>query len=354
MILKPGIRRFVGQTGANRHLATVSFWAPLKSSLALVRGVGSATFTRATTATCYGYQEADNAGASQTLLTIPAGIPRFSGARFIASSNTWSEVLADGTPIQDSQLLGYFCEGAATNYFLNSGAPATQTISLGVGTYTTSLLGTGSITSSAGTATATGYGAATSSTPNTIVVTVAGTVVFTVAGTVTNPQVENNAYQTSYIATAGTAVTRNADILTVQVAGNINLSVGSMYGEMSVVSLGNSFGALAAGVTVNIQFNRLQSSTIFNSYDGANNPTFNTGPFSKNTRYKTAISWGGANMYGTIGGAAVVSGPFKGSFTSDTSIAIGGTGTSSFGGYIRNVRIWQVQFPNATLQAITT
>lgn len=96
------------------------FYAPLTNSLVLTNGTGSATFTRATTATCWGYLESAIDGDSQVLLTIPAGIPRFQGARFLASNNTWSNIFSDGSAIPLSTLKGVMIETASTNLALRS------------------------------------------------------------------------------------------------------------------------------------------------------------------------------------------------------------------------------------------
>ena len=54
-------------------LSDAPFYAPLRNSLSLTNGSGSPTFTRATAATVF-----DNEGK---LVTVAAGVPRFSGAR---------------------------------------------------------------------------------------------------------------------------------------------------------------------------------------------------------------------------------------------------------------------------------
>ena len=98
---------------------------------------------------------------------------------------------------------------AATNLFLNSDAPVTQDITLPVGDWTLSVYGTGSVTSSAGTATGTGYGAATDGSDNTINITAEGTVTFTVAGGPPDyVQVESGVFSTPPVLTAGTSATR--------------------------------------------------------------------------------------------------------------------------------------------------
>ena len=92
-------------------LATSEFYAPLTHSLALTRGTGSATYTRATTA-----WEFDNEGK---LITVPTGIPRFGGARF-DGTNTWYNTDSGGAAISAASLLGYHAEGARTNNLLYS------------------------------------------------------------------------------------------------------------------------------------------------------------------------------------------------------------------------------------------
>lgn len=85
------------------------FFLPLTSSLIPLIGVGSPTFARNTTATVWGY---DNSG-NWTLLTIPAGTPRFEGARWTGS--TWTNTFPDGSAIPDATLKGYLAEGQRTN-----------------------------------------------------------------------------------------------------------------------------------------------------------------------------------------------------------------------------------------------
>jgi len=106
--------------------------------------------------------------------------------------------------------IGLLDEGSATNQFLQSGTPATQNINLGVGTFVCWIDGTGgdSITTAAGTAVGTGFGAATPGTPNVITITTGGTVSFTVAGTPVRAQVESGNIQTSYIPTTTGPVPR--------------------------------------------------------------------------------------------------------------------------------------------------
>ncbi len=105
-------------------------------------------------------------------------------------------------------------EPAATNYLLNSDAPATQTTaSLSTGDYILWVNGTGSAAVTAGTATITGGGTATDGTPDLFTVTGAGTVTVTVTGSLDRFQLEDGSVPTSYIATSGVPESRAADTL---------------------------------------------------------------------------------------------------------------------------------------------
>lgn len=142
-------------------------------------------FSRASSATYF--------DASGTLQTASTNVPRFT---------------YDPTTLQP---LGLLIEESRTNYLLNSAAPATQTVSLGTGTYILWVVGSGSCTAAAGTAVGTGFGTANSSTAVIFTLTTAGTVVFTVSGSLTRFQCENGAFATSFISTTVSAATRAAD-----------------------------------------------------------------------------------------------------------------------------------------------
>lgn len=114
-----------------------------------------------------------------------------------------------GSIIPDATLLGYLNEPEAINLFLNSTAPATQIITVVSGIdYCVSVTGTGNIVlSGAGTGTVTdgSYVTFTASTTS-LTCTVTG---------LDTVQVETGKFQTSYIKTEATTVTRTADNLTV-------------------------------------------------------------------------------------------------------------------------------------------
>lgn len=175
-------QRFAKSASPNGNVSQVTFSGLLEN------------FTRASSATYF--------DASGTLQTAGTNEPRFT---------------YDPATLQP---LGLLVEESRTNFLLNSGTPATQTVTLATGTYTLWVVGSGSCTPVAGTAVGTGFAPVTSDTPDTFTLTTAGTVVFTVSGSLTRFQCENDAFPTSYIPTSGTTVTRAQDTPVTNAIGN--------------------------------------------------------------------------------------------------------------------------------------
>lgn len=372
MILQPRLRRdrprgsvYFGQVpshGGNafEQLPPVLFGARLQASLVPENATGSPTptFTRATAATVWGFQAADVAGASPSLLTVASGEARFMGARRI-SQGAWSSSLADGAPINlvnttgatayvdANGPFGYLAEGQRTEYLGATDTPATQTTgSLANGSYTAWLDGVGgdSLTISAGTATITGGGAAVPGTPLTFTVTAPGTVVATVAGTPTRIQLENGTFKSSYIpnaGAAGTSVTRNADVLTYPSAGNVNGMQGTAFAEVT----GGGVAGVNRGI-VTAAGNPLYLSGTGTSpvslFDGTAVRSFvNTStPFA--TVQKLATSWGGTASQGYLNGVAGTAQAFDGDLNTGATLGVGANtdGSSQVNGTIRNVKIF--------------
>lgn len=110
---------------------------------------------------------------------------------------------------------GYGAFRAATNLFLNSDTPATQSITVSAGSVVVhARAGSGyTVTTSAGTATGSGFGSVAIGTWQALTITVGGTITVTIGGTPVGGQVqvEQAAYPSTYVATAGATVTHNAD-----------------------------------------------------------------------------------------------------------------------------------------------
>lgn len=173
--------------------ARPSFSRDFATTKLLNEGVGPAiTFTRGSVGTFF-----DSAG---TIQTADADTPRF-----------------DHDPAT-GVCLGLLIEGARTNLLLNSASLSTQNVTVSAVEQTISFYGTGSITlSGAHSATLNGAGAFPARASLTFTPS-AGTLTVTVSGTVQNAQLENGPLATSWIATTGSAATRQADSATVATA----------------------------------------------------------------------------------------------------------------------------------------
>jgi len=175
---------------------------------------------------------------------------------------------------------GLLVEGARTNLYLNSAVPALQTITVAnSSTYTISFYGTGSIVVSgaySGTITGSGVNVLTQKT------FVAGSTSLSMAaptGTVINVQVELGSYATYRIITAGSTITRAADVPTsavpltaylaanpsiwelqdeatgtisraVYTAGTFTFPTGKWYRSMAAYPIGTPTGYLNTKLTV--------------------------------------------------------------------------------------------------------
>ena len=191
---------------------------PLKTSTAPTKGIAPATFARNSTKTYI-----DNDGILQTAEINVIG---FQNGR-------------------------YLCEPPATNRFLQSGTPATQTITVVSGTvYTVQCYGSGSITLSGA-----GTGSVVEGSPRTFTAS-STSLICAVSGSLNRAQVEAGTQATSYIPTTSTTVTREADVLHYAVGDIITQGQGSLYCEFvsEVVSTANK---LVLCITNGTSLNRI-------------------------------------------------------------------------------------------------
>lgn len=258
--------------------------------------------------------------------------------------------------------LGLLIEEQRTNFFLNSGAPATQTIALTTGTFTLWMEGTGSIAVAAGTAVGSGFGTASNGSPVTFTVSTGGTVTCTVTGSPTIAQLENGAFATSYIPAAGAAATRAADVAVVpSLAGWFNASEGT------ILTAGRTFADNGASRTlvhiddgttnnrimVNRNTGRIAAFTV--SAGGVAQADITSGSaIADGASFKIASSFKQDDFSISANGAAVGT-DTSGSIPTVTTMRIGhrpGT-VNLFNGWFERIAFYPSRLPNTTDQAIS-
>ena len=317
-------------------------FADNKSLTDAATGASLITFTRASSGTY-----TDSAGVLQTAAT---DVPRF-----------------DHNPTT-GESLGLLVEEQRANLVLNSGTLSTQSVTVTAVAHTLSFTGTGTITltgtSTAGPLVGTGTGES-----NRVTLTftpTAGSLTLTVSGTVTNAQLEAGAFRTSYIATAGAAATRSADVASITGANFsswYNQTEGTVFAETQLQSIAarnaagfdindNSannrivFRALTASIADQVVI-RSASSTVFSV--GAVLPAPTTASRKSAVGYKvndfmfTAV--GSAGFTGTTGAVPVS--------VNQMLIGYEQGPLGQLGGTIKRLVYWGQRLPNNVLQAIT-
>jgi hypothetical protein len=227
---------------------------------------------------------------------------------------------AANQPVFCSQGIGVF--ESRTNYLLNSDSPATQTTgSLGTGYYVLFFNGTGTVTSSAGTATATGLGALSAGSFQVIDVTVAGTLTLTISGTVNWFDLQNAPNALSggagvapapHIHTAGATVTRSADSIVIggTVAQILQNGVLSEVIEGYQLSPANNSGIRGANFhSLGLITNQNGTATNAAIYEAGNTAILNgSGAFGSLATNRIAAASKAGNYAVALGGAAATTG----------------------------------------------
>ena len=176
-------------------------------------------------------------------------------------------------------------EHATENLYLNSDTLVTQDITTVADTYTVSFEGTGTITFSGSySGSLVGGGDGPFNRVSKTFIATAGTLTSTVTGSVNYAQAENLDYASSYIATAGTSVTRVADAITgagsQALFSSVN-SAGCLYAEIAAhsddgtdrfisISDGSNANAIRLGfsgsnIFADIKVANIAQATLFNA-----------------------------------------------------------------------------------------
>jgi hypothetical protein len=257
-------------------------------------------------------------------------------------------------------------EEARTNVFLNSTAPATQSYTTSATPYTISFYGLGSITLSGSyVAVVTGSNALTRTTLT--FTPTALPLVMTVAGTITKPQLEAGRFATSYIETAGSQVTRNADQASMtgtNFSSWYNQSQGAIYWEgdqiyNTVPAKIAYFWLLYNSSTYRTELNQTgnlnQYAEIRYNQGSANNSLSST-LIPVNTKAKFMTSFINGSFSNALNGAVTNTITSVTIPTNITSLYIGSAWVTGYelNGHIRTLRYYSVALPSATLQALTS
>lgn len=204
--------------------------------------------------------------------------------------------------------VGLLLEGGRTNYFINSEAPATQTITVTARAYTLSFYGTGSVVLS-GTATATVNGSGAYPTRTTYTFTpTAGSLTLTLSGTVSYPQLEAGDTATSYIPAYAANGVRSAESLYIVSPSWINATEGSLLTVFDIKATSPSTTSYVATLSDGTS-NNVVSTTCSNSLKCSGNiitaaaQAITTGAsITANTTIKDVVSYKtGANSHASNG-----------------------------------------------------
>jgi len=110
---------------------------------------------------------------------------------------------------------GALIEGARTNLFLNSATGGTQLVTVAAVSHVLSFRGTGTIALTGASVAGPLVGTGVNNLVTLVFTPSAGVLTLTVTGSCTNVQLEEGAFETSWIPTTGAPVTRNLDLLNV-------------------------------------------------------------------------------------------------------------------------------------------
>lgn len=260
---------------------------------------------------------------------------------------------------------GLLAEVPATNQLLNSTAPVNQSPSLGTGNWILWMNGTGSATSSAGTAVGSGFGAATNGSPNIFNLTGAGTVNITLAGSVNAFQLESGVSPTSLIVTGGAATLRNVDRISITSLANTAGPSSTLFTQFTPLSptnasAGNSIIAAISDGTVTNTFNNNRIGTTGNDFLQSinNGSTVNTNSGSSwavNTSGKSICTITSGTQSICFNGGTIVSTAVTWPPTAAMStFAVGSTFGNAPNGFVERIAVWPtVRLSSAVMQSLT-
>lgn len=358
------------------------------ANLVPTKGTGSATFTRTTSAACW--------GPTGLLLTVAPGVARsnyteLTGAQYLgfwqeqARTNNCIQnrdftnaawVKTTMTPLKDQVGIDGAANSASSLLATGANATAAQTVTIAAvnrpfSIYVRQLVGVGGFDIAQDGATFTHFALTASYQRFTLVASQLNPVVTIRIPTngdkiaVDYAMLEDNGGAAvtepgTPIATTTVAVTRNADILTYPAAGNIDGTVGSMYVEMVSTRTGiaNEVAIIgASGSTVALMYTNNAAGNPLAIYDGTTELSFGLNVSLPVTApKKLAVKWSGAASNGFVSGVTGTPAGFDGDLGVGANLIVGrdNTAVRDLNGGIQNIRIWSTALTDAQLVALTT
>ena len=252
---------------------------------------------------------------------------------------------------------GLLVEGARTNLVLQSGAPATQTVSVAAAQHALSFYGTGTITlSGAHSATLAGTGANARAvlifTPS------AGALTLTVAGSVQLAQLEAGNCATSYIPTTTAPVTRALEVVSVAVGPWWNPDAGTILAEWQDINqqggntriIGVNSNRVALGLQSTLGTNGSERLTMFNGTASLTTPAAG-GDVTKGIR-RGAAAWSAAGRSVAVAGnVASDAGLLADAAVTGLFLGHAGNNALHINGCLRRVTYWPARLTDAQLAA---
>lgn len=245
------------------------------------------------------------------------------------------------------------------NSLINGTSLSTQSVTVAAVPHTISFYGTGTITlTGASVATVTGTGVY----PNRQTLTftpIVGVLVCTVTGSVQYAQLEAGSFATSFIPTAGAAVTRAGDVATVtstNFSSWYNQTQGTFVTNFTpdeglTANVARVLNVSQGGVTGRV-VDLYTNGTKWVNYNGTAATAFGTFSVTNNPQ-KIAIAYKTAD-YAYVQNAGTVATDASVLVNTPTQMAIGNTGGSDqINGHVRSITYYNTRLPNTTLQALT-
>jgi hypothetical protein len=174
-------------------------------------------------------------------------------------------------------------------------------------------------------------------------------------------QLEVGAFPTSYIPTTTTALTRAADVASVNTLSPwYNASAGTLYAEFSIPAATASrsqatFGDGTSNERMIISNNTSLTGTAWRIVDGGVDQADinNAGSFANNATVKVAGAYA-VNDFATSQGGGTVGTDTSGTLPTVTTLYLGSNGAASYASsYLRRITYYPRRLSNAELQAIT-